>query len=97
MINSLIDGVSGFWGGVANCVSGFFLDTVKTRMQLNPELKSTWHVLRLIIKSEGVGQLFSGLYYPIITMPIYNSVLFTAYEGYKAATGKDVLGFWNGV
>lgn len=79
MINSLIDFTSGIASGVLNCLSGFFLDTVKTRMQVDPSLTSTTQALRYIIKHEGVAQLFSGVYYPLITLPIINSVLFTSY------------------
>lgn len=41
MINSLIDFSSGIASGVVNCLSGFFLDTVKVRMQIDPTLTST--------------------------------------------------------
>lgn len=97
MINSLIDFTSGIVSGVINCVSGFFLDTVKVRMQTNPQLTSTTQVLKYIIKHEGYSQLFSGLYYPLLTLPIINSVLFTSYEFYKTFRGKQELSFWNGV
>ena len=49
-MNSLIDFTSGIVSGVVNCVSGFFLDTVKVRMQLNPELKNIRETIKYIIK-----------------------------------------------
>lgn len=96
MINSLIDFSSGIASGVVNCISGFFLDTVKVRMQIDPSLTSTSETLRRIIQQEGVMQLFSGVYYPLITLPIINSVVFTSYEYYKTARGKESLSFWDG-
>jgi hypothetical protein len=33
-------------------------------------------------------QLFSGIYYPLLTLPIINSVVFTSYEYYKHLRGK---------
>ncbi len=97
MINSLIDFTSGIVSGVIGCLSGFFLDTVKVRMQMNPELTSTSKVLKYIIKHEGYSQLFSGVYYPLIANPLVNSVLFTAYEKYKAIRGKENLTFIDGL
>jgi hypothetical protein len=97
MINSLIDFNSGIVSGVLNCISGFFLDTVKVRMQVDPSLTSTTQTLKRIIQHEGVAQLFSGVYYPLITLPIINSVLFTSYEYYKLIRGKEELSFWDGV
>jgi hypothetical protein len=88
MINSLIDFTSGMTSGVVNILSGHFLDTVKVRMQTDPTLTSTTQTLRRIIQSEGGLQLFSGVYYPLITFPIINSVLFTSYEYYKTLRGK---------
>lgn len=50
MINSLIDFSSGILSGVVNTLSGFFLDTVKVRMQVDPKFTSTVQVLTHIIK-----------------------------------------------
>lgn len=50
MINSLIDFSSGILSGVVNTLSGFFLDTVKVRMQVDPKFTSTVQVLNHIIK-----------------------------------------------
>ena len=96
MINSLIDFTSGIASGIVNCLSGFFLDTVKTRMQLDPTLTSTTQALRTIIRQEGMMQLFSGVYYPLLTLPLTNSVIFTSYEYYKHIRGKEKLSFWDG-
>jgi hypothetical protein len=97
MINSLIDFNSGVISGVINTLSGFFMDTVKVRMQVNPQLKSTMQTLRHIIEHEGYKQLFSGVYYPLMTWPVINSVVFTSYEYYKGLRGKQNLTFWGGV
>lgn len=96
MINSLIDFSSGIVSGVVNTLSGFFLDTVKVRMQVDPKFTSTVQVLTHIIKYEGYAQLFSGVYYPLLTLPVINSVVFVSYEGYKTVRGKQELTFWDG-
>ena len=96
-MNFIIDFSCGIVSGVVNCVSGFFLDTVKVRMQLSPELKNIRETLKYIIKNEGFSQLFSGIYYPLFTLPLTNSVLFAAYEKYKESKGKTNLSFIDGL
>lgn len=41
--------------------------------------------------------LFDGMYYPIITVPIVNSVVFGTYQFYKKITGKQQLSFVDGI
>jgi hypothetical protein len=95
MINSLIDFTSGALSGITNCLSGFMLDTVKVRMQMNPSLTMT-QTFQSIVRQEGAAQLFSGIYYPLITIPMISSIVFVAYEQYKVIRNKDQLGFWDG-
>jgi hypothetical protein len=42
-------------------------------------------------------QLFNGIYYPIVTVPIVNAVVFGSYELYKKIMQKDSLSFIDGV
>lgn len=48
MINSLIDFTSGAISGITNCVSGFMLDTIKVRMQMNPSLTMTQTIKSIV-------------------------------------------------
>ena len=41
--------------------------------------------------------LFDGIYYPLLTVPIVNAVVFGSYEFYKKITGKVSLSFWDGI
>ena len=81
--------------GFGNCVSGFALDTIKTRVQLNR--MTIMQCFRSIVKNEGFMALFNGIYYPLITVPLINAVSFGSYELYKSLD-KDVgLSFLSGM
>lgn len=41
--------------------------------------------------------LFNGIYYPLITVPIVNAIIFSSYELYKKITNKQELSFINGI
>ena len=41
--------------------------------------------------------LFDGIYYPLITVPLVNAVVFGSYELYKKVTNKTSLSFWDGI
>ena len=74
----LQDMFCGTLSGVANCISGYVFDTLKVRMQMDHSL-TMMSSLRSIVKNEGVAQLFSGIYYPLITVPIINAIVFSSY------------------
>lgn len=86
----------GTLSGVGNCVSGYIFDTLKVRMQMDHQL-TMMGSLRSIIQKEGFLHLFNGMYYPLITIPIVNAIIFSAYELYKKITNKTELSFINGV
>lgn len=46
-----IDFASGLFGGVTNCISGHFMDTIKVRMQMDPNMISISHTLRHVIQN----------------------------------------------
>jgi len=50
-----------------------------------------------IIKSEGYFKLFNGIYYPLITIPIVNAIVFGTYEMYKKIMSKQELSFLDGI
>lgn len=51
MLNTFIDFTSGVVAGITNCVSGFFLDTIKVRMQISPDQRSIITTLKNIVKT----------------------------------------------
>ena len=81
------DLVCGTISGVGNCLSGYIFDTLKVRMQMDHSLTMI-STLKQIIKSEGYLHLFNGIYYPLITVPLLNAVIFSSYELYKKLRGK---------
>jgi hypothetical protein len=51
MIDLLSDLTSGVIGGITNCLTGHFMDTVKIRMQMDPKMTSITYTLRHIVKN----------------------------------------------
>lgn len=50
------------------------------------------------MKNEGtLLKLFDGMYYPLITVPLVNALVFGSYEFYKKLTGKTNLSFIDGI
>lgn len=90
------DMLCGTLSGVGNCVSGYIFDTLKVRMQMDHQL-TMMGSLRSIIQKEGFMHLFNGMYYPLITVPIVNAIIFSAYELFKKITKKTELSFINGL
>lgn len=74
----LRDLVCGTVSGAGNCVSGYIFDTLKVRMQMDHSLTMVAS-LKSIIKTEGFMHLFNGMYYPFITVPVINSIVFASY------------------
>jgi hypothetical protein len=42
-------------------------------------------------------KLFDGMYYPLITVPIVNAVVWGSYEFYKKITNKQQLSLIDGI
>jgi hypothetical protein len=95
LIPFIQDLISGTISGIGLCVSGYVFDTIKVRMQMNPTIKLQT-VLQQIQK-EGYSHLFSGIYYPLLTVPLVSAIVFASYEGYKKLRGKDELTFIDGI
>lgn len=72
------DMICGSLSGLGICVSGFIFDTLKVRMQINYHTTMI-STLASIMKNEGFMNLFSGIYYPLATIPILNAIIFSAY------------------
>jgi solute carrier family 25 carnitine/acylcarnitine transporter 20/29 len=81
------DMLCGTLSGAGNCVSGYVFDTLKVRMQMDHQL-TMMGSLKSIIQKEGFMHLYNGIYYPLITVPIVNAIIFSAYELYKKMTHK---------
>ena len=72
------DMICGSLSGIGNCVSGYVFDTVKVRMQMDHNI-TMFGSFRTIIKNEGFMHLFNGIYYPLITIPVLNAIIFSSY------------------
>lgn len=83
MMDFIADFTSGIIGGVTFCLSGYFMDTVKVRMQMDPKMTSITYTLKHIIRNEGFMQLYSGIYYPLIFTTTGFSFVFSIYELYR--------------
>jgi hypothetical protein len=49
MIDFLVDFTCGTISGIGNCLSGYILDTLKVRMQMNPNLSMS-HAFTTIVR-----------------------------------------------
>ncbi len=41
--------------------------------------------------------LFNGMYYPIITVPVVNAIVYGSYEAYKKIMKKQTLSLIDGI
>lgn len=57
----LTEFVAGQVAGVAGILVVYPLDTVKTRLQVNPQYKSGSDVLRSMVKNDGFKSLYRGV------------------------------------
>jgi len=93
------DILAGSAGGIAQCLSGHPLDTVKVRLQTQPtnvtplKYQGTLHAFQTIMKEEGTMAIYKGVQSPLIGMALMNSVLFLSYGQAKAflQTGNEPL------
>jgi len=89
------DIVAGSAGGIAQCLSGHPLDTVKVRLQTQPtnvtplRYQGTLHAFKTIMKEEGPWAVYKGVQSPLVGMALLNSVLFLSYGQAKALIQKD--------
>lgn len=51
MISSLIDFTGGILHGTVTCISGFMLDTIKVRIQIDPHMRGILQTGKHIIKT----------------------------------------------
>jgi len=88
------DLLSGYMGGIAYVLSGQPLDIVKVRFQSLNE-KSIFKSAKSIWKNEGLLSFWKGSFFPLITVGLSMSILFTANEltkeAYRSITKRTQL------
>jgi len=88
------DIAAGSLAGIAQCLSGHPLDTVKVRLQTQPtdvplKYKNMMDCFSVTIKEEGFLGLYKGVQSPLVGMALMNSVLFLSYGQAKRFAQKD--------
>jgi len=92
---ALKDILAGSAGGIAQCLTGHPLDTVKVRLQTQPtnvtplKYQGTIHAFQTIIKEEGTSAVYKGVQSPLVGMALMNSVLFLCNGQAKAFLQGD--------
>ncbi|XP_069508697.1 solute carrier family 25 member 48 isoform X2 [Ambystoma mexicanum] len=76
----LDDFVAGWVGGAAGVIVGHPLDTVKTRLQAGQGYGSTLNCILTIYRNEHVAGFFKGMSFPLVSIAIYNSVVFGVFR-----------------
>ncbi|XP_007423646.2 solute carrier family 25 member 48 [Python bivittatus] len=76
----LDDFVAGWVGGAAGVIVGHPLDTVKTRLQAGQGYGSTFNCVRTVYKNEAVAGFFKGMSFPLISIAVYNAVVFGVFS-----------------
>lgn len=77
-------------------MTGYIFDTLKVKVQMNPEMSMMGYLKKM--RAEGtLLKLFDGIYYPLVTVPIVNAVVFGSYELYKKLTKKQHLSLIDGI
>jgi len=83
------DVVAGCFGGVAQCLTGHPLDTIKVRLQTqsqtNPQYKGMVDCFNITVKQDGFAGLYRGVQSPLIGLSFFNAVQFMAYGRIKSA------------
>ncbi|EAT45759.1 AAEL002985-PA [Aedes aegypti] len=75
------DFISGCFGGACGILVGHPLDTIKTWQQFsNHKIRAS--VYNIIVRHNGVGGFYKGMFFPLITSGALNSVVFAVYGEY---------------
>jgi solute carrier family 25 carnitine/acylcarnitine transporter 20/29 len=91
---ALEDIAAGSFAGACSCLAGHAFDTVKVNMMSTHQ--GMLHTTKEILLKHGPKGLFRGIYYPLVTMPAINAVLFCVYEGVRALHTFESH-FWEGM
>nr|XP_060621296.1 solute carrier family 25 member 48 isoform X1 [Anolis sagrei ordinatus]XP_060621297.1 solute carrier family 25 member 48 isoform X1 [Anolis sagrei ordinatus] len=76
----LDDFVAGWVGGAAAVIVGHPLDTVKTRLQAGQGYGTTFNCVLTVYKNESITGFFKGMSFPLVSIAIYNSVVFGVFS-----------------
>ncbi|PRP87491.1 mitochondrial substrate carrier family protein [Planoprotostelium fungivorum] len=81
------DVIAGCFGGVAQCLTGHPLDTIKVRLQTqsqtHPQYKGMVDCFNITVKQDGFAGLYKGVQSPLIGLSFFNAVQFMAYGRIK--------------
>ncbi|XP_039740156.1 solute carrier family 25 member 47 [Pteropus medius] len=75
-----MDFVAGAIGGVCGVAVGYPLDTVKVRIQTEPNYTGIWNCVRDTYRRERVWGFYRGLSLPVCTVSLVSSVSFGTYH-----------------
>ena len=86
---ALDEAVAGAAAGVAGCLLGFPLDTVKTRLQTQSQgsARSVGSVIRSIAQKEGAKGFYRGFTSPLLSMTVLNTLSFRSWNA-----GRELCG-----
>ncbi|KAL9651280.1 hypothetical protein ABK040_001233 [Willaertia magna] len=92
------DFVAGNFGGICGIIAGHPFDTIKVRIQTQPDKYGgrIYNSLYKIVKNEGARGLYKGLASPLLGVGILNSIIFGVY-GNTMRMLDDYRGRNNGV
>mmetsp|Transcript_15150 Transcript_15150/g.21145 ORF Transcript_15150/g.21145 Transcript_15150/m.21145 type:complete len:299 (+) Transcript_15150:86-982(+) len=96
-LRGIKDILAGSAGGVAQCLSGHPLDTIKVRLQTqsktNPKYSGMMDCVKVTIKEEGLIGLYKGIQSPLFGLTFFNAVQFLSYGQAKSLvqTGNQEL------
>eukprot|EP01098_Paradermamoeba_levis_P010078 TRINITY_DN4217_c0_g7_i1.p1 TRINITY_DN4217_c0_g7~~TRINITY_DN4217_c0_g7_i1.p1 ORF type:complete len:363 (-),score=68.98 TRINITY_DN4217_c0_g7_i1:367-1392(-) len=86
----LTDFLNASISGMTGVVVGQPLDTVKIRMQLDPQQYPTaMQCISITLKREKIQGLYKGLLSPMMSVPLINATVFMSYEQSKRHLMKD--------
>ncbi|CAL8262195.1 unnamed protein product [Lota lota] len=84
----LDDFLAGWIGGASSVVVGHPLDTVKTRLQAGNSYRNTLHCVLTIHRKETVAGFFKGMSFPLVSVMVYNSLVFGFFSNTQRLISK---------
>ncbi|XP_028573921.2 solute carrier family 25 member 48 isoform X3 [Podarcis muralis] len=88
----LDDFVAGWVGGAAAVIVGHPLDTVKTRLQAGQGYGNTFKCVLTVYRNEAVAGFFKGMSFPLVSIAIYNSVVFGVFSNTQRLISQQRYG-----
>ncbi|XP_062976834.1 solute carrier family 25 member 48 [Elgaria multicarinata webbii] len=88
----LDDFVAGWVGGAGAVIVGHPLDTVKARLQAGHGYGSTVNCVLTVYRNEGVAGFFKGMSFPLVSIAVYNSVVFGVFSNIQRLISQHRYG-----